>query len=52
MRRLITILLGASLVGCAGVTHKQPILISEDSKPNWVDEYELEDSLNRYRNNR
>jgi hypothetical protein len=48
MRRLITILLGASLVGCAGVTHKQPILISEDSKPNWVDEYELEDSTHLF----
>lgn len=48
MRRLITILLGASLVGCAGVTHKQPILISEDLKPNWVDEYELEDSTHLF----
>ena len=48
MRRLITILLGASLVGCAGVTHNQPILISEDLKPNWVDEYELEDSTHLF----
>ncbi|MBF83836.1 MAG: hypothetical protein CL489_05100 [Acidobacteria bacterium] len=48
MRRLITILLGATLVGCAGVAHKQPVLISEDSKPNWVEEYELEDSTHLF----
>jgi hypothetical protein len=48
MNRLIVILLGATLVGCAGVAHKQPVLISEDSKPNWVDEYKLEDSTHLF----
>ena len=48
MRRLITILLGATLVGCAGVAHKQPILISDDLKPDWVNEYELEDSTHLF----
>jgi len=48
MNRLIAILLGASLVGCASVAHKQPILISEDSKPDWVEKYELEDSTHLF----
>jgi len=48
MNRLIAILLGASLVGCASVAHKQPILISEDSKPDWVKKYELEDSTHLF----
>ena len=48
MNRLFAILLGASLVGCASVAHKQPILISEDSKPDWVENYELEDSTHLF----
>ena len=46
MNRLVTILLGASLVGCAGVAHNpnESVLISENLRPIWVDEHELEDS--------
>ena len=48
MNKLFAILLGASLVGCASVAHKQPILISEDSKPDWVENYKLEDSTHLF----
>ena len=46
MNRLFTILLGASLVGCAGVASNpnESVLISENLRPIWVDEHELEDS--------
>ena len=48
MNRLFAILLGASLVGCASVAHKQRILICEDSKPDWVENYKLEDSTHLF----
>ena len=48
MNKLFAILLGASLVGCASTAHKQPVLISDDSKPSWVEEYELEDSTHLF----
>ena len=48
MNKLFAILLGASLVGCASPAHKQPVLISNDSKPSWVDRYELEDSTHLF----
>ena len=48
MNKLFAILLGASLVGCASTAHKQPVLISDDSKPIWVDRYELEDNTHLF----
>jgi hypothetical protein len=50
MNRLFTILLGASLVGCAGVASNpnESVLISENLRPDWVDEYELEDSTHLF----
>ena len=48
MNKLFAILLGASLVGCASTAHKQPVLISDNSKPSWVEEYELEDSTHLF----
>ena len=48
MNKLFAILLGASLVGCASTAHKQQVLISDNSKPSWVEEYELEDSTHLF----
>jgi len=48
MIRLFAILLGASLVGCATTAHKQPVLISDDSKPDWVERHKLEDSTHLF----
>tara|TARA_B100000949_G_scaffold211643_1_gene205306 strand:- start:972 stop:1892 length:921 start_codon:yes stop_codon:yes gene_type:complete len=49
MKRLITILLGATLVGCAGQTPKvNGILLSDEPKPNWVLEHKLENSTHLF----
>ena len=50
MKHIIPLLLGATLVGCAGQAPNptQPVLISEEPKPEWVTEHKLEDSTTMY----
>ena len=50
MKHIIPLLLGATLVGCAGQAPNptQPVLVSEEPKPEWVTEHKLEDSTTMY----
>ena len=50
MKHIIPLLLGATLVGCAGQVPNptQPVLVSEEPKPEWVTEHKLEDSTTMY----
>ena len=50
MKHIIPLLLGATLVGCAGQAPNptQPVLISKEPKPEWVTEHKLEDSTTMY----
>ena len=50
MKHIIPLLLGATLVGCAGQAPNptQPVLISNEPKPEWVIEHKLEDSTTMY----
>lgn len=50
MKHIIPLLLGATLVGCAGQAPNptQPVLVSKEPKPEWVTEHKLEDSTTMY----
>ena len=50
MKHIIPLLLGATLVGCAGQAPNptQPVLVSEEPKPEWITEHKLEDSTTMY----
>ena len=50
MKHIIPLLLGATLVGCAGQAPNptRPVLISNEPKPEWVIEHKLEDSTTMY----
>jgi len=50
LKHIIPLLLGATLVGCAGQAPNptRPVLISNEPKPEWVIEHKLEDSTTMY----
>ena len=49
MNRLIAILLGATLAGCAGQAYKvNGVLLSDEPKPNWVLAHKLDDSTHLF----